>query len=78
MKDHIAYKYKISTLPHSFLIDKKGVVVKQFVGYKKDSLIEKELNKLFNEPIKNLKVNWNIFLITNKQNPKTAVQRVLK
>jgi glutathione peroxidase-family protein len=57
MKDHIAYKYKISTLPHSFLIDKKGVVVKQFVGYKKDSLIEKELNKLFNEPIKNLKVN---------------------
>jgi glutathione peroxidase-family protein len=33
-------------LPHSFLINKKGIVVKQFVGYHRDSLIEKEIKKM--------------------------------
>jgi peroxiredoxin len=45
-KDPIAFSYKVRELPHSFLINKKGIVVKQFVGYHRDSLIEKEIKKM--------------------------------
>ena len=46
IKDPIAYKYKVNTLPHSFLIDKEGIIIKEFIGYNKDSLIETEIKKL--------------------------------
>lgn len=49
VKDPIAFQYGVKTLPHSFLIDKKGIVKKEFIGYKKDSLIEKEIKKLLKE-----------------------------
>lgn len=46
MKDPVAFMYKVKNLPHSFLINQKGIVLKEFIGYKKDSIIEKELKKL--------------------------------
>ena len=46
MNDPITYKYKINILPHSFIIDKNGMIVKDFIGYNRDSLIEKEIKKL--------------------------------
>ena len=46
MKDPLAFMYKVKNLPHSFLINQKGIVLKEFIGYKKDSIIEKELKKL--------------------------------
>jgi peroxiredoxin len=46
MKDPIAYKYKVNNLPHSFLIDKEGIIIREFIGYSKDSLIETEIKKL--------------------------------
>lgn len=45
-KDPVAYKYKVNTLPHSFLINKDGIIVKEFIGYNRDSLIEKEIKKI--------------------------------
>jgi peroxiredoxin len=44
-KDPIAFQYGVSMLPHSFLINKEGKLIKQFIGYKRDSLIEKEIIK---------------------------------
>ena len=49
MKDPIAFQYGVSLLPHSFLINKEGKLIKQFIGYKKDSIIEKEIMKLINK-----------------------------
>lgn len=46
LNDPVTYNYNVSLLPHSFLINKEGIITKQFIGYKKDSLIEKELKKL--------------------------------
>lgn len=46
INDPIAYSYRVNELPHTFIIDKQGVVQKEFIGYKKDSLIEKEIIKL--------------------------------
>ncbi|TXD50050.1 TlpA family protein disulfide reductase [Polaribacter sp. IC073] len=48
VKDPVAFQYGVKLLPHSFLIDKNGVLQKEFIGYKKDSLIEKEIKKLLN------------------------------
>lgn len=44
--DPVTYMYKVKNLPHSFLINQQGVVVNEFIGYKKDSLIEKEIKKI--------------------------------
>jgi peroxiredoxin len=44
--DPVTYMYKVKNLPHSFLINKKGIVIKEFIGYEKDSLIEKEIKKI--------------------------------
>lgn len=49
MKDPVSYMYKVNSLPTSFLINQKGIVVKNFIGYKKDSLIEKEIKKLISK-----------------------------
>lgn len=49
VNDPIAFQYGVSLLPHSFLINKDGLLIKQFIGYKKDSLIEKEIIKLINK-----------------------------
>lgn len=49
LKDPISYKYRVKNLPHSFLIDKKGIIVKEFIGYNRDSLIEKEIQNLLRE-----------------------------
>lgn len=46
MKDPVSYMYKVNSLPTSFLINQNGIVVKEFIGYEKDSLIEKEIKKL--------------------------------
>ena len=45
--DPIAGQYSISSIPNSFLINKEGIIVKSFKGYKKGSnKIEKEIKKL--------------------------------
>jgi thiol-disulfide isomerase/thioredoxin len=49
IKDEVAYKYNIDPLPHSFLIDKKGIVRNEFVGYYKDNRIEINIKKLISE-----------------------------
>lgn len=49
INDPVAYSYGVNELPHTFVIDRKGIVQKEFIGYKKDSLIEKEIIKLINE-----------------------------
>jgi peroxiredoxin len=49
MGDPIAYSYNVNNLPHSFIIDKKGIITTEFVGYKKDSLIEKEIQKVLEQ-----------------------------
>lgn len=49
MKDPLTYQYGVSILPHSFLINKDGKIVKEFIGYKKDSIIEEEIKKLLNK-----------------------------
>lgn len=46
MNDPITYSYKIDILPHSFLINKEGVVVKEFIGYEGKNLIDKEIEKI--------------------------------
>lgn len=48
-KDEVAYKYNIDPLPHSFLIDKKGIVRNEFIGYYKDNRIEINIKKLISE-----------------------------
>tara|TARA_R110001606_G_C15360075_1_gene648420 strand:+ start:286 stop:1407 length:1122 start_codon:yes stop_codon:yes gene_type:complete len=49
ISDPVAYSYQVNELPHTFIIDKQGIVQKEFIGYKKDSLIEKEIIKLINK-----------------------------
>lgn len=49
INDPISYSYGVNELPHTFIIDKRGIVQNEFVGYKKDSLIEKEIIKLINK-----------------------------
>jgi peroxiredoxin len=44
--DPVTYMYKVKNLPHSFLINPKGIVINEFIGYEKDSLIEKEIKKI--------------------------------
>lgn len=48
MKDPLTYQYGVSALPHSFLINKDGRIINEFIGYKRDSIIEKEIKKLLN------------------------------
>lgn len=48
-KDEVAYKYNIDPLPHSFLIDKKGIVRNEFIGYYKDNRLEINIKKLILE-----------------------------
>ncbi len=49
LKDPVAYQYGVHALPHSFLIDKEGVIRKEFIGYKKDDGIEKEIIKILSK-----------------------------
>jgi len=47
MKGGTAKDYAITAIPNSFLIDKNGIIVKSFIGYKKgQNLIEHEIDKL--------------------------------
>ncbi len=46
LRDPIFYKYGVHGLPHSFLIDKKGILIKEFKGYNKDKIIEREIKKI--------------------------------
>ncbi len=48
MKDPVSYMYKVNLLPHSYLIDKQGKVVKEFIGYEGENKIEAEIQKLLN------------------------------
>ncbi len=43
--DVIARKYNVNAVPNTFLINREGLIVKSFVGYKKGN-VEKELKKL--------------------------------
>ncbi len=49
LKDPVAYQYGVHALPHSFLIDKEGIIRKEFIGYKKDDRIEKEIIKMLSK-----------------------------
>ncbi|WP_299674556.1 TlpA disulfide reductase family protein [uncultured Tenacibaculum sp.] len=48
LNDPVSYMYKVNLLPHSFLIDKQGKVVKEFIGYEGENKIEAEIQKLLN------------------------------
>lgn len=43
--DIVARKYNVSGVPNTFIINKEGIIVKSFIGYKKGA-VEKELKKL--------------------------------
>ena len=49
INDPIAFTYGVSNLPHTFIINKKGIIQKEFIGYKRDSLIEKEIKKILKQ-----------------------------
>lgn len=47
--DPLALQYSIYSIPNSFLINRKGVIIKSFMGYdEKSNKIEKEIEKLVN------------------------------
>jgi peroxiredoxin len=49
LADEVAFQYRIDPLPHSFLIDRNGIIRNEFVGYYKDNRIEEELKKILSE-----------------------------
>ncbi len=48
-KDPVAYQYGVTLLPHTFLIDKKGIIIKEYTGYSGENIIEADIKKLLSE-----------------------------
>ncbi len=48
-KDSVSYQYGATALPHTFLIDKKGIIIKQYTGYSGKNIIEEDIKKLLSK-----------------------------